>query len=145
MMMDMRRYYRHAVIVTIASAALAALIEPRRLPVGVAVGGVLAIINIRGLSKGLYNLLSQPHPARRLFMAGTFRLMMLATVITLLAYYRLVDLLGLLAGFAVASMVLVIEGLGAVRREAAEVEGEELPRCACDTTETSKEGENDRA
>jgi len=145
-MMDMRRYYRHAVIVTIAAAALSALIESKRLPVGIIVGGVLAIINIRGLSKGLYNLLSQPHPARRLFMAGTFRLMMLATVITLLAYYRLVDLLGLLAGFAVASMVLIIEGLGAVRREAMQAEDEEMPRCACDTTETStKEAEDDRA
>lgn len=143
-MIEMRRYYRRAVIVTLMVAALSAALESRRLPVGVLVGGALAITNIRGLSKGLTNLMSQPHPARRLFMAGTFRLLMLATVITLLAYYRLVDLLGLLAGFATASMVLVVEGLGAVRREAVDAQ-DELPRCACGGDEQNKEAEDDRA
>lgn len=143
-MIDMKRYYMRAIIITVMAAALAAIIEPRRLPVGVIVGGALAIINIRGLTKGLYNLMSQPHPARRLFLAGSVRLMMLATIIILLAYFRLVDMLGLLAGFAVASMALVLEGLGAVRKEADEAV-EELPRCSCEAADTDKEGIDDRA
>lgn len=109
----MSRYYKSAAFLLILCTAGAAWIDAARYVPGVLAGGILGIVNIRGLSKGVASIVGMhENPSKiKLFFHGIFRLFLLSGVIILLAVTRAVDLLALLAGFTAVTLVLLIEGL----------------------------------
>lgn len=104
-----KRLYKKALIVLIPVAALSAFIEPRKLPLSILVGGALGLLNLKGLSRGVENLVGSS-PAR-LVILSIFRLLILAAVIVILVAAKLVNILGLLVGFTIIFVVLLSEGL----------------------------------
>ncbi len=96
---------------------LSAFIEPRKVPLSILAGGVLALLNFRGLSKGIENLLGIHKPAMKLLLLGIFRLLAVSTIIVLLAFFRLVNLPALAAGFTVVVILVVVEGYRAAMTE----------------------------
>ena len=110
--MNMRRFYLRAVGLVCIIAGFSSLRLDQNFVAGVMTGGALAIINVRQMHKGLLVLLSIERPnAMRLWFSGILRLGILCSVIVVIAYMRLVNMLGLLIGFALVPALLMIEGL----------------------------------
>ncbi len=110
-----RNLFKRAAVVLAALAAGAALVGGWKLPLGIIVGGALALLNFRGLERGLENLLGGTRPTMKLMFLGVFRLLILSAAIVLLAYSRAVDLIGLMAGFSVVVLLVLFEGFRASR------------------------------
>lgn len=114
--LDLRRFYIRAAALVLILTGVSAIRYSSDMTLGVITGGVLAIINIRQMYKGLRVLLSMDSPsAARLWFSGILRLGILGGIIILLAYMRTVNLLGLLVGFSVVPLLLLVEGFIHVR------------------------------
>jgi hypothetical protein len=109
--MIVKRLYKQTLFILIPVAALSAFIEPKKLPLSILIGGVLALLNLKGLARGLESLLGTYRPTGKLVMLSMVRLFLLFAVIVVLAVYKLVNLLGLMAGFTVVFLLLIKEGL----------------------------------
>lgn len=109
------RLYKKAIIIILVASALSAFIEPRRLPAGVFLGGVLALLNLRGLARGLENFIGTYRPAARLLFMSIFRLLVLTAVLALLIISRVASVLGLMAGFTIVFALLLAEGFKAAK------------------------------
>lgn len=120
--MQLSGLYKKTLLAVVPLALASALIEPLRLPLGILAGGALGLFNLRGLKRGVENLLAvhaeagtAPAPMGRLIFMSFFRLFLLGAIIALLAISRLVNLIGLLVGFTVVFTLLLFEGLRASR------------------------------
>lgn len=111
MEMELKRIYKRTLIAVVALSALSAFIEPVKLPLGVFLGGVLGLFNLRGLKRGLESFIGTYRPQGKLLVLSIFRLFILFAVIILLVKNRVVNPLGLLVGFTVVFSFLLLEGL----------------------------------
>lgn len=128
--LNMPRFYLKAAVVVMILAGLSSLKTPHDFVAGVLAGGALSIINLREMHKGLRVILGMERPsARRLLFSGILRLIILASAIIVIAAMKLVNLLGLLIGFAVVPLVLLIEGL-VFARKLQSVDTPEPPTCS---------------
>jgi hypothetical protein len=107
---------KYSLILLLALAAGSMFIEPRKLPASILVGGVLGLANFKGLTFGLEALLGTQRPAGKLMFLGIFRLFIVMTIIIVLAWLRLVDLIGLLVGFTTVLVVVILEGFRSARQ-----------------------------
>jgi hypothetical protein len=114
-MITIRNLYRKSLLLLAPLAAGSAFIEPKKLPLSILVGGALALLNLKGLSRGLESLIGTHRPTLKLMALGVFRLVVLSAIIILLAYFRLVNLVGFLAGFSVVHVLLLYEGYRTAR------------------------------
>lgn len=115
---DLKGFTVRAVALIVVLAGGSAFVGTH-LPVGVAVGGVLAMVNLWGIASGLSDILSSENAARKIIFSSVVRLTILSVIIVALAVLRLVDLVGLLAGFAGVSLLVLAEGLRWARRASA--------------------------
>lgn len=123
-----RNIYKRAVLILIPLAALSCLIESKRLPAGIIVGGLLALLNIKGLAWGVEGLIGSERAAGKMLFLSQFRLVMLFLVIAVLVYLRIVNVLGILVGLTVVFALVLIEGYKHAKREQHEedhVDGEQ--------------------
>ncbi|HSB31289.1 MAG TPA: hypothetical protein VLD55_06770 [Candidatus Sulfobium mesophilum] len=111
-----KRIYKKAFLVLIPLALLSALLEWKKLPLSVIVGGVLCLANIRGLEWGVTGLLGTGKATGRMIFFSMFRLFLLFAILSLLIYLRLVNVFGVLAGFTVIFALLLIEGLKVAKK-----------------------------
>jgi len=108
--MTMGKVYRQSAIVIIPLAVASAFIEPVKLPLGIVAGALLAAINFRGMTKNLQNLLGTERPTVKLVFLSVVRLTVVFAVIIALAALKLVNLMGLMAGFTIVLVIVVKEG-----------------------------------
>jgi len=111
----MKTVHKYSIVLLIIMAVASVFIEPVKLPAGILVGGLLGLANFKGLTFGLEALLGTHRPAGRLMILGMFRLFIVMTIIIVLAWLKLVNLLGLLAGFTAVLIVVLFEGFRAAR------------------------------
>jgi hypothetical protein len=105
------RYYRDAAIIIVIGAGAGAYFFGPKMAGGIALGGMIAVYNVRGIAKTLKGIdLTNPSVAGIMF-GGVFRLLLVSAFIVLVAMARIVDLFGLLGGFFVATMLIAVEGL----------------------------------
>ncbi len=100
----------------IPAALAAAFMEWWRLPAGVLAGGLLALINFRGLVRGVRGLLGGGGAMGRMIFLSQFRLVLLFVVLGLIVYLKLVNIFGILAGFTIVFAVVLVEGYRDARR-----------------------------
>src|SRR5574340_307544 len=103
-----RNIQRNSLLVLLPLAAASAFIEGIKLPLGILVGGALGLLNIRALAWGVRGLLGTRKPTARMLFFSQFRLIMLFFVLAALAYLKLVNIFGILAGFTVVTLPLEI-------------------------------------
>jgi hypothetical protein len=106
-----RRITKRAVFAVILCAALSALVEWKKLPVSVLIGGILGLANIRGLSWSVEGLLGTYRATGKMIFFSIFRLVILCIIIAALVALRLVNIFGILIGFTVIFTLLITEGL----------------------------------
>lgn len=112
-----RKIYKKAVIILIPLAALSCLIEPKKLPAGILAGGILALLNIKGLAWGVEGLIGSDRAAGKMLFLSQFRLVMLFMAIIVLVYLRIVNVFGLLVGMTVVFALVLIEGYKHAKNE----------------------------
>jgi hypothetical protein len=92
------------------AVAIAFVFVSKHFAIGVLVGGVLGLVNVRGLARGVSGMdINNPRPAR-MFFGGGVRLIILCLAIVLIAMTKKVDLVGLLLGFTVELVVVMVAG-----------------------------------
>lgn len=109
-------------------------LKGQNLPPSVLVGGVLGVINIRWMARGLGPLLGETPPASKIWFLSAFRLVIICTIIIALAATGRLNLLAFLAGFSAVVAVVVWEGAQAARKEMAAQKATEAPQDNSDET-----------
>ena len=106
-----KKIYRKSFLVLVPLALLSALLEWKKLPMSVIIGGALGLANIKGLAWGVRGLVGTERATGRMIFFSMFRLFLLFAILSLLVYLQLVNVFGILAGFTVIFALLLIEGL----------------------------------
>jgi hypothetical protein len=81
-----------------------------RLPAGVLAGGLLALLNIKGLAWGVQGLLGTEKATVRMLFFSQFRFIMMIMAFAIIIYLRLVNVFGILAGVTIVFAVVLFEG-----------------------------------
>jgi ABC-type multidrug transport system permease subunit len=84
--------------------------DPRKVPIGIFMGWLLGIINLRQLSRNVEGFFGSQSGTAKLLITGMLRLLFLAAAIFALIYYKVVNILGLLFGFSVVFFLTMVEG-----------------------------------
>ncbi len=74
-------------------------------------GGILGLVNLRGLARSVEGVLGAHKATGKMIFFSIFRLTMLFVVIGTLVYLNAVNIFGILIGFTVVFIFLIIEGL----------------------------------
>lgn len=106
-----KRIYNKSFLVILPMALLSAFIEWKKLPLSIVIGGALGLANIKGLAWGVRGLIGAGRATGRMIFFSMFRLFLLFAILSVLVYLRLVNVFGILAGFTVIFVLLMIEGL----------------------------------
>lgn len=106
-----RKIHRNSLILLFPLAAASALIEWKKLPLSILIGGTLGLLNIKALAWGVQGLLGTYKSTAKMLFFSQFRLVILFLILTLLVYLKLVNIFGILAGFTVVFSMVIIEGL----------------------------------
>jgi hypothetical protein len=85
-------------------------IESRRLPLGIFLGWLFGIINLRALTKNVEGLLGPEKATARIVVLNITRLLAMSAAIFMIVYYRIVNAVGLLIGFTIVFSLVLIEG-----------------------------------
>lgn len=112
-----KRVFKRSLLLLIPIALLSALIEWKKLPASILVGGGLALLNIKGLAWGVEGLLGTHKATAKMVFFSQFRLLMLFLILAVLIYLKLVNVFGILIGFTVVFALLMIEGYRLSRKD----------------------------
>jgi hypothetical protein len=94
--------------------------NPDIMPASIIIGGIIGILNLRGLAWGIESLLGAYKANTKLVILSLMRLFILSAVIIILAAMRLINLLGLLIGMTVVFAVLIKEGLKLAKQQSSD-------------------------
>ena len=110
-MVLLKRIYKRAILILLPLALLSAFIEWKKLPFSILIGGILGLINLRGLARGVNSLVGTYRPTAKMVISTIFRLGFLAVVLILLFALKIVNVFGILIGFTVVFILIMTEGL----------------------------------
>lgn len=103
--------FRKSIIIIIPAAVVSAVyIDPRKAPLGIVLGWLFGIINLRQLTRNVKGLFGSERATLKLLFLSMTRLLALFSGIILLVYYKVVNVFGLLTGFTVVFLFILIEG-----------------------------------
>lgn len=114
-MVLLKRIYKRAVFILLPLALLSAFIEWKKLPMSILIGGILGLINLRGLARGVYSIVGTYRPSAKIVISTILRLGFLAVVLILLFALKVVNVFGILIGFTVVFILIMTEGLRLAR------------------------------
>lgn len=115
-----KRVYKQSIILLIPLTVISSFIEWPELPLGVLVGGILGLINLRGLAKGVQSLTGTYRPTGKLVFFSLFRLSILAVVLGIIIVSGKVNAFGILIGFTSVFISILREGLRSAKEHAEE-------------------------
>ncbi len=91
-------------------------IEPREFPLGILMGWLFGVLNLRQLSRSVEGLIGTKKATFKLVFLSMVRLLALFAAIFVLIYYRVVNVFGLLIGFTVVFVLILVEGAKVAKR-----------------------------
>jgi len=112
--------------VTTIIAALAEIADWRKLPHSVLIGGLLGLVNLKGLAWGLKDFATLHRPSGKLVFWSMVRFFILALILIILAILKLIDFFGILIGFTVVFALIIKEGLRAVKESSGKSSSDEV-------------------
>ena len=114
----LKQVIRRSIFIFIPAVVLSAIfIEPQRFPLGIIVGWLFGIINLRSLTKNVQGLVGAERATIRLLIMNLIRLIGLSAAIIMLVYYRVINVFGLLIGFTIVFIFIMIEGVKIGKRK----------------------------
>jgi len=114
-MVLLKRIYKRAILILLPLALLSAFFEWKKLPLSILIGGILGLINLRGLARGVYSIVGTYRPTAKMVISTIFRLGFLAVVLIILFASKVVNVFGILIGFTVVFILILTEGLRLAR------------------------------
>lgn len=114
-MIQIKRIYKQGIPILVALASLSALMEWKKFPVSILVGGILGLANLKGLAWGLRDFGSHPSPSGKVIFLSLVRFFILACILIVLVAAKLINPVGVLIGFTVVFVLVLIEGLRIAR------------------------------
>lgn len=113
-----RKVYKQAGFLLIPAALFSALIEWKRLPASILVGGVLALANLKGLAWGVEGLIGAGQQASgKLIFFSLIRFFMVFAILLILIWFQLVNIAGIFIGFTLVVVLLLKEGIRLAKNE----------------------------
>jgi hypothetical protein len=107
----LKRVVKKSIFIILPAAVISAfLIEPRKLPLGILMGWLFGIFNLRQLTRNIEGLVGSEKATLKLVFLSMTRLLVLFAAIFILIYYRIVNIFGLLFGFTVVFVLILVEG-----------------------------------
>lgn len=106
-----KRINKKSVFALVLLAIASSFFEWRKLPISIIIGGVLGLANLKGLSWSVEGLMGTRRPTGKMIFFSIFRLFLLFLIIAALVYLKLVNIFGILIGFTVIFVFLIIEGI----------------------------------
>ena len=114
----LKRVIKRSVIILVLAIILAAIfIGPRKFPLGILVGWLFGVVNLRSLTKNVERLVGAERATAILVIMNLSRLIGLSAAVIFLVYYRIIDVVGLLIGFTIVFTFILIEGAKAGRSQ----------------------------
>jgi len=107
----LRRVIKKSLIIILPAAVASAFIEGKKLPLGIVAGGVLGILNLRGLVRNVQGVIGSKHATAKIVFLSMFRLLGLFVAIFILIWFKIINVLGLLFGFTVVFVLILYEGM----------------------------------
>lgn len=117
-----------------AAAALSAAYEWKKLPVSILIGGLLGLANLKGLAWGLSDFAMYRSSGKVIFLS-IFRFFTLALILIALALLKLINLIGILIGFTIVFVLVLVEGMRTAKRSQEQAATDEQ---TSSTTENSR-------
>lgn len=93
-------------------------IEPQKVPMGIFMGWLFGVFNLRQLSRNVEGIIGSEKATFKLVFMSLARMLILFTAIFALIYYKLVNVFGLLFGFTVVFVLILTEGAKVSKAEA---------------------------
>lgn len=106
----LNRVIKKSILIIVPAIIGSAFIGSRKLPLGIFMGWLFGIINLRALSRNVEGMISSGNATPKIVVLNIMRLVALSAAIFALVYYRIVNIFGLLAGFTVVLLFILIEG-----------------------------------
>ncbi len=107
----LKRVIIKTIIIILPAAILSYIyIEPQKVPLGILLGGLFGLFNLRQLTRNVTGLVGSEKATFKLVFLSMTRLTVLFLAIFLLIYYGIVNVFGLLFGFTVVFALILIEG-----------------------------------
>jgi hypothetical protein len=108
---------RKSIILIIPAIIIAIFFEWEKVPAGILAGAVFGILNLRSLVKSVEGFIGAKKVMAILMFSSAFRLLGLFAVVTVLVYFKAVDVFGLLFGFTVVFLMILVEGYKAANKD----------------------------
>ena len=107
----LNRVVKKSLFIGLPAVAVSLFFELERVPLGIAAGWFLGILNLRNLSKNVEGLIGSHKATARIVFLSITRLFVLFAAIILLMYFKVVNIFGLLIGFTIVYALILYEGL----------------------------------
>jgi hypothetical protein len=106
-----RKISRNTLLLLVPAALISAFFELKKLPVSIVIGGVLGLINVMALAWSVEGTLGMRGANVRTLFFSQFRLVIVLLLIAILAYAGLVTLTGILIGFSIVFLQVLLVGI----------------------------------
>ncbi len=103
--------YRQAIILILIASLIAFLVGWKKAPVGIITGGIIALLNFKGLAWGVNGFLTTDGARGKLIFLSLLRILVTFLILAFIIFYKLVDALGLLLGLSTVFVLILKEGL----------------------------------
>jgi|Deesub1362A_J573_1020465.scaffolds.fasta_scaffold05188_6 hypothetical protein len=112
-----RQVIRKSLLVVVPVSIASFFYFDKKVFTGLVSGWLIGIINLRQLTKNLQNFLGSTGARFKIIFLSILRLSILFIVIFLLVYERIVNIFGLVAGFTIVFVFLILEGFKTAQRQ----------------------------
>ncbi|MBI3377348.1 MAG: hypothetical protein HY035_02945 [Nitrospirae bacterium] len=111
-----KRVYRQSVFSLIPIAIISAVIEWKRLPLSILIGGILALANLKGLAWGIGGLVGTGEQVSgKLVFFSLIRLFILFVILIILMWLKVINIAGIFVGITTVLIVLLTVGFKAAK------------------------------
>ncbi len=104
-----KRIYKQSIILLLVAAVLSSFYNWKEMPLSIFIGGAISLLNFKGLSWGVHGFLATGGAKGKLIFLSFLRLMGIFATLVFIIYFRLVNVIGLLAGFTTVFIIIVKE------------------------------------
>ena len=107
----LKRVAFKTILIVVPCAAISAFYEWKKLPLGIIAGGLFGILNLRGLVRSVEGFINSNMLSTKLILMSFTRLFILFSAIFILLWFKIINVFGLLFGFTVVFVLILVEGM----------------------------------
>ncbi len=111
-----RKVYKQSAFTLVPLAIVSAVIEWKRLPLSILIGGILALANLKGLAWSIGGLVGAGgQVSGKLVFFSLIRLFILFVILIILIWLKVINIAGIFVGITIVLIVLLKEGFKAAK------------------------------